>query len=190
MARTALFTGRFQPPNKAHAHTVDKILLRWERLCIGISSSEKSKDYDSKWESWVIASASRFGSNKLIFTPAEIVDMWYGHIRHAGLEKQVTCEIIPRPHLRGFNALYPSDRYDMINPRPHSDDSEGDRIRHELFPELLKRRIWFVQPDFMLHNSEIFRRVHDSASWKEFLTPGAYNVFLQLSGPERVAATQ
>ncbi len=190
MPRTALFTGRFQPPTRAHAHTVDRILLQWSTLLIGVSDSTIPGTYEPQWEEFVRSSASRQTSAKRIFSASEITDLWVAHIREAGLSDRVTCMPIQRPHLRGFNDAYPPQQFDMVSLEPHEDDSESDRVRHRLFSPLLGRPIFHVTPDFVMHNSEIRDRISAGASWNEFLTPGTYDVFLSMNGPERMRAAR
>ena len=187
MTNIALFTGRFQPPTIAHTHTLEKILARWQRVHIGVSDPSIPGTYDPQWEEFVQSSRSRFDGAKLVFTTGEVVSLWQAHVCHAGLADRVTCSGIPRPHLSIFSERFPSDSFDMVTMAPHPDDSDGDRVRHRLFPDLLRREIFHVVPDLVLHNSDIRRRVSEGAEWSEFLTPGVLARFMEIEGPRRCA---
>lgn len=186
----ALFMGRFQPPTRSHANTLEKMLERWRRVHIGVSDASIKGEYDPVWEEFVRASASRQTPQKRIFSAAEVVEMWSGHINHERLQERVTCTPVQRPHLRGLNQQYPPGVFDIADVIPHDGDSDADRLRHECFSRLLQRAVHHVVPDFMLHNSEIEQRVHRGAPWSDFLTPGVLAVFERLGGPVRIATAR
>jgi hypothetical protein len=186
-ANTALFTGRFQPPSLAHVATVKTILSDWPSLVIGVSSPDNSTDYDPRWQPFLDASRGKFTDKSAMFTPHEVKEMWDAWISAAGLENRVRCELIPRPHLRAFTRKYPSCNFDMVYPAAHKDDSEGDKQRHLLFPVLLEREIFLVEPSFRQHNSETRLLIREGkTTWKQNMPDGAYDVFIRLNGPQRM----
>ena len=152
-ANTALFTGRFQPPNIAHVATVETILGLWVHVAIGISTLGSTALVDSRWLPYLEASQNRLTPAKSIFTPAEVKRMWDAWITFSYLNSRVTSLLTPRSCFAEFNADYASSKYDMVYPTLHESDSDGDRVRHSLFPQLLERPIFLVEPPFRLHNT-------------------------------------
>lgn len=185
--RIALFPGRFQPVNIAHAATVETILAAWQNVTIAVATPETSFDFDEKWRSYFEASRNRFAEEKAIFTPDEVKQMWDAWIENRGLRARVVCTLAPRIYLNDFSRRFPADLYDIVYPRPHVDDSEGDRHKYESFGRLLNREISFVEPPFRLHNTEIRQMIAlEHRTWRDVLPPGAYDVFVSLNGPARV----
>lgn len=190
MALTALFTGRFQPPSIAHACTVETILRNWSFLTIGVSTPSGSLDYDPAWEAYLEMTRGNFNGHKVVFSAEEVQLMWRAWITRSGLTARVVCELVPRPHLRAFTLQYPANRFDFVHPSPHESDSAGDRCRYDLFPKLLGREIFLVEPPWRLHNSEILRQIQSGVrTWDESIAPGALELFMEFNGPERMMAT-
>lgn len=188
MAATALFTGRFQPPSIAHAATAKTILTVWSSLIIGISVPVDGSEFDPAWQPFLDATRDNFGGSKAVFTPHEVQTMWKAWIAHAGVTKQVACELAPRPHLPAFAERYPASQFDMVYPSPHESDSTGDQRRHELFPKLLGRKVFLVEPPFRLHNAQIKQDIRSSLrTWENSIAPGAFEIFMTLNGPMRMS---
>ena len=123
-----------------------------------------------------------------IFTPEEVRRMWNGWITHANLGSRVACSLTPRPCFPEFNLEYPRSNYDMVYPSMHESDSEGDRVKNSLFPQLLDRPIFLIDPPFRLHNTQIRELVAAGHRWEEFIPEGAYEVFVEISGATRISA--
>ena len=186
-ANTALFTGRFQPPSIAHVATVETILCIWAHVAIGISVPCQKTFVDSRWLPYFEVSRNRFSANASIFASEEVKRMWDAWIMFSNLNSRVTCSLAPRPYLPEFSLAYPSDKYDMVYPSLHESDSDGDRVKHELFPQLMDREIFLIDPPFRLHNTRIRELVAMGRSWEEFIPCGAYDVFLEINGPKRIS---
>ena len=186
----ALFQGRFQPPTIAHMCTVETILAHWQSLVICvIYNSPKPEWFDPRWDSYINESArTSYAPGKNPFTSDEVKEMWDAAIHSRNLYGRIQCATSKRPYFdKEFHVKYPPERFTLI--RTHSGDSDTtiDRVRGDIFPELLGRGFVVVKPPFKLHNTEIAKKVLKGGStWKEFLPTGAYEVFLHIKGPERM----
>lgn len=184
--KIALFPGRFQPVNIAHAATVETILAEWQNVTIAVATSSTDLDYDERWRPYVEASRNRFAQKQAMFTPDEIKQMWDAWIEDRGLGARVLCVLAPRIYLKDFSRRFPADLYDIVYPSSHLDDSEGDKHKYESFGQLLNREISFVDPPFRLHNTQIRNLIAlRQRTWRDVLPPAAYQVFMSLDGPER-----
>lgn len=182
-----LFCGRFQPPSIAHVATAVTILEEWQALVIAISKPSSDLDYDSAWQSYVTESNQRNSNSHSIFSPAEVARMWNAWTKSACLTERVECCIAERAFMRGFNRRFPPEIYDYVHPSPHESDSDGDKLRHELYPKLMGRPVFLVDPPFRLKNSKIRAEVRTGKrTWEASLPPGAIDVFFEINGPERM----
>lgn len=144
--------------------------------------------FDPAWQPFLDATRDNFGGRKAVFTPHEVQTMWNAWIAHAGLTQRVTCELVPRPHLHVFAERYPASQFDMVYPSPHESDSASDRRRHELFPKLLGREVFLVEPPFRLHNTQIQQDIRRGLrTWENSIAPGSYEIFMALNGPARMS---
>lgn len=185
--RNAVFPGRFQPPNIAHAATVESILRWWPNVTIAISTPSDDLDFDERWRPYIEASKDRVSAEKQIFSANEIAQMWSAWIEISGFADRAFCVSAPRTFLRRFSQLFPSKSFDLVYPTPHQTDTDGDKCRHELYPQLLDRPIYLVEPPFRLRNTQIRTEIEaDSRTWEESLPPGTIDVFHQIEGPDRL----
>jgi nicotinamide mononucleotide adenylyltransferase len=185
---TALFTGRFQPPSIGHVAMVDAILERWHRLIIGVvdPNLHSTDSFDQRWLPHMAVTKNGFSPQNFIFSPHEIVRMWRAWIEDEGLKDRVTAKPVPRIFLNAFSELYPGENYDLVYPAVLPDDSHAEHLRQRIFPELLRRAVYHVEPRFQLHNSQIKKLVQEGRNWKEFIPRGAYEVFKSIDGALRV----
>lgn len=130
-----------------------------------------------------------FRPEKNPFTPEEVQEMWQSHIIANDLQASVSCIINIRPHLdRDFNTKFPPSEMILVYPKAGSTETAYDLLREQTIGIILGREVEIVHPGFMLHNTEIRLRVAAGESWERFMAPGAYETFLRLRGPERIAA--
>lgn len=61
-SKTALFLGRFQPPSIAHAHTLEVIRRRWQKVVIIVThvGSGEQNGYPEEWREFIRISEANF----------------------------------------------------------------------------------------------------------------------------------
>ena len=116
--------------------------------------------------------------------------MWQAHIEHLSIADRVSCVIIKRPDYElDFANLFPAAEIDLVWPELSDTDHETDILRHRLYPQVLGRPIYYVRPAMKLHNSQIREYIRAGRlDWTDYIAPGAYSVFREMNGPERMKA--
>lgn len=187
----ALWLGRFQPPTIAHLAMARSILNEWNQLTIGVVHDSPRPNYvDPKWEEFLRrTSETTFSSGKNPFTPEEVLRMWTACLREQRLESMVNIRSMPQiAYQEHFNSEFDPTKLDFIEVTLEEGDTEIDRYRQLAFQQLIGRPISYVYPPFKLHNSKIRSLMlgggHD---WEEFIPRGAYEVFVEIDGPRRIA---
>jgi hypothetical protein len=190
--RKALFTGRFQPPSIAHVATALAILERWEFLVIGVADPNLGarRDLRDLWSVHIDATKDGFSPARYLFESREVVRMWTAWINATGLAHRIRCEAVPRPSFVEFSLMFPPEDYDFVVPGVQAKSTPAELLRKALFPKLLGREVFEISPSFVLHNSEIRTFVLEGRSWSEFLAPAVYDVFTEIGGAARIAATE
>ena len=185
--QTALFLGRFQPPNIAHIFTILAILEQWESLIIAvIYDSPKPPNLNSQWQKYIQESAISYAPEKNPISPTEVKEMWDAFITTRNLKGRIRCEITKRPYDLEFSKIYPPDQIDIVYPTLDESDPKIDFLRAQAYPKLLGREIFFVRPLFKLHNTEIKRIIIAGiGSWKDFVPSEIYEIFLRINGQKK-----
>lgn len=185
----AIWFGRFQPPSIAHFASLNKILEEWKLVHVGIVKyTPQPRDIDPIMASH-LSDESSFLPERNPFSPEEVRDMWLACIMEASLADRVHLHIVPRPeYWPEYRSLFPPERVNHVQVSGGSGESSAEVFRAEFYPKYYGRRIWRVAPPFMLHNSEIRRRIAEQkGGWSEYLPAGTYETFMRINGPERVA---
>ena len=79
-------------------------------------------------------------------------------------------------------------KVDLVMPELSGQDSNTDTMYRNIIPDTLGRKIHYVRPLFTLHNTRIRGLVKTGkSSWRDYLPRGAYEVFQQIEGPERIS---
>lgn len=191
MKQHSLWLGRFQPPTIAHLATVKTILNEWKRLTIGIvHASSRPGGIDPKWEPFLRRTSEvSFSAGKNPFTPDEVSRMWTACLVEQRLKSRVA--VIPLPQVAyqpDFNRKFPPSKFDFVEVRLVGSDTEFDRDRQVAFSHLVGRPVSYISPPFKLHNAEIRKLVRDERrEWREFIPQGAYEIFVEIDGPRRIA---
>jgi hypothetical protein len=191
--KTALVLGRFQPPTIAHVAFVETILRSYETLLIGIlMDTSHIETCDIRWSKYVEATHSQFTPKKNPFLPDEIKQMWDAYLKQRNLIEVVKCVVSKRvPFEPNFNRLYPVAKYDMVVPTSDESDPVDEGLRNNLLPRLLGRVVVRLSTPFKLHNSRIRSIVKaGGADWNHFVPKEALDVFQQLDGNSRMAASE
>lgn len=189
MRNHAVWFGRFQPPTIAHVSTLATLLGEWKQVTIGVVHNLMKKGKIlPQWKDYLERlDKSSFSSGKNPFSPAEIQAMWQGYIDAQRLWPQVTVEIVPRPeYWQDFNKIFPSGNIDYVEIVGGSGDSMVEELRRRFNRELLDRPVFRITPPFILHNSEIRKRIADGDSWEAYIPQGAYEIFIALDGLRRI----
>ena len=194
MQKKALWPGRFQPPTIAHMHTAEVILdSGWNHLTIAVVYDvARPSNVDPRWKEYLeISDRTAFGPGKIIFNADEVKEMWEAGIVAARLDKQVRVVTMARTQYNpNLNTDFPPFEYDYIVPTLTDGTDELDKIRRALYAEVFNRPIKTVVPTFSFHNSQIRESIRargDKAGWESALPPGTYEMFMDISGPQRVA---
>lgn len=190
MRNHAVWFGRFQPPNIAHVSTLATLLGAWKHVTIGVVHDlMKKEEILPQWKYYLQKlDASSFSPGKNPFSPAEAQAMWQGYIDTQQLQSRVTAKIVPRPeYWPGFNDIFPPDHFDYVEIVGGSGDGTVEELRQRFNRELLGRPVFRITPPFILHNSEIKKRIADGGdSWEAYIPQGAYVIFIALDGPRRM----
>lgn len=168
------------------------MLTTWQYVKIVVVYMKAAQQaHGDAWNAFVRASEANFLPGKNPFTPEEVCTMWHAHIAALALEGRVSCESNMRPHLDpDFNLKYPPSQTVLVYPKVGAAESAADVARERGIGIALGREVRFVQPDFMLHNTEIRSRVTTAEDWEQYLAEGVYETFLGLRGPERMRSVQ
>lgn len=188
--RSAIWLGRFQPPNIGHLATLRCILSVWPKVIVGIVHKTPPPKYvDKKWEEYLAHPiADTLTADKNPFEIAEILLMWMRTVKNCKIDDRV--DFVPMPRLAfqpDFSIKYPEKDFDFIEVTPTHGDSDFDKLKAEVFSNILERNTYEVTPPFKLHNSEIKERISaGTALWSDVLPNGCYEIFCQINGPNRV----
>jgi len=165
------------------------MLTEWQQVTIGVvSRSRDDKPFEKKWRKFATETEATFSQSQSPFDPEHVKRLWEAHIRREGIGERVTCVICPRPFNRNFAVLFPPERYRMTYPEPTAQDCGTDATKVAILSKLMSRTISTVKPPFMLHNSEIKKRVRAGESWEKFLAPGTDDDFRVILEKMKVTA--
>lgn len=190
MRLQAIWTGRFQPPTKAHLATARRILESWERLTIVVAYEIAPPDRMLvEWQEYIrLSGATSYAPGKNIFSHVEVVTMWQAAIDALDLQQRVIVCANGRPEFdETFRQRFPENAYDFVTIRLPETESVIDATHRELLPRLHCRPVFEVDAPFVLHNTEIRKRVIEgNGSWEEYLPAGTIEVFTRISGDRRL----
>jgi UDP-N-acetylglucosamine kinase len=196
--KPAVTFGRYQIVSIAHLDTIRTILLDWPTVEIGVL------DLDSRpagplavpphLRDFYQGCEANTSPAKNPMTAEERASFWRATVAEAGLQDRVAVRIIARPELdpEGFNRQYPLDRFNLVFPTA---SGEGfDLVRNASFSEILRRRVYPVDPPLEYHTSDIRSAYRaGNEAWKHGFAPGGLQAFIAVDGPRRllgdVAAT-
>ena len=191
MRNRALLQGRFQPVNIGHAATLSAILQEWNQVTIGVVyNSPRPLGVDGRFDEYLVkVEAKSYAPHKMPFSVVEIRSMWQAYIEASRIADRVTCMLVKRLEYElEFVRKFPPSDIDLVWPELNPDDHETDVLRHHLYRSVLNRPIYTVRPAMKLHNAQIRELIVSGKGWWDKLVPrGAYEVFLAIDGPSRMA---
>lgn len=152
--KIAVTFGRFNYFTLGHEFFVQLMLRQYEKLVIGIvvdSEKENNKDVDLLDEKF-------FNLTKSKHINLNSIDIRLKAIEESEVYNQFANRISIYPIFKPeffpnkFNFVFPKKKYDLIFPKT---DDEFDKFRNVYFEKKLDRHIFILNPDFVIHNSQI-----------------------------------
>lgn len=192
MRDRALFQGRFQPVSVGHAATLAAILQSWQHVTIGVVyDSPRPAGVNPRFDEYLAKVETKsYSRGRNPFLSTEIQDMWQAHIERMRLMDRVNCILVKRLEYElDFASLFPATEVDLVWPELSDGDHETDVLRHNLYPTVLGRPIYYVKPVFKMHNSRIREHAQSGRmSWSDYIPAGSYDVFRSIDGATRMAS--
>lgn len=188
----ALTFGRFNGCTTSHIKIIELIAAQFDEITIGVIKKTGSqvlpKDTPSPIRRFYeLADQQHLKTTLDLDERMKLLEL---SLADRGLDKKVTLKIIGRPEyeIDEFNAKFPPSTYQLVFPKPITGHgSEFDDLRDIVFPQLFNRAIYFPLTPPPFHSSEIRKKaIEDFEIWGNYMTPSAYDYFLEIDGPRRV----
>ncbi|WP_423465005.1 hypothetical protein ACO229_11510 [Promicromonospora sp. MS192] len=124
------------------------------------------------------------------FTIEEKLQMWAPAVKQAFPDGTVQVESVRRPELYPdeFNHRFPAETVQLLMTAPGPTCSEFDRLRRGEFVRRLERSVVEIEPELVVHTTDLIRTASERGEWASLLAPGVLDVFLSLNGPQRLQA--
>ena len=158
--KEAVTFGRYNVFSYGHISTLIEILKRYSKINIGLIIDGEKTNIDIDNELCRIYElADKNYIDKELY-PVEIrKQMIIAGIQQFDdrLMERVNIELIRRPEYfkKEFNKYFPIEKYDLVFPKSDDEKNEFDILRNEYMGIILERKIYFVNPKLIIHNSDI-----------------------------------
>jgi nicotinamide mononucleotide adenylyltransferase len=182
MFKKALTFGRFSPIKKGHVCGIIDMLRYCEFLVVGVVDSLTEKvSVSEKFANFCQMADLKNHSNHTRFSLEQRLAMAQAALSRLIKENRVDVIDIPRPEyaIDKISERFPADQYQIFF--SNICDTEFDRERNVIMPEMLNRSIFLVQPsDIVIHNTQLVEDVNmGNLKWADIIPEESLGLFLK-----------